>query len=150
MENFENPTPEYQVPKNRGNAKAWLVVAFAVAAVLVVSLFVVHAAYRAAAKPTVEELPRATANGPLAAPSPAELSNSFRAVAKSVKAAVVHINTKETVQEDGPNPNHPFFGFELPRGPRTQRASGSGFLVTPDGYIITNHHVGGQADKIDV
>jgi serine protease Do len=153
MENLHTPNqPEHRTEKSHGNVKAWLIVCAAAAAVLMISLFAAHAAYKAAAKSAVEDLPKSTASAPaLAAPSPAELSNSFRAVAKSVKAAVVHINTQETVQEQAPNPlfrNFP--GFETPQGPRTQRATGSGFIVTPDGYLITNHHVGGQADKIEV
>ena len=152
MQSFQTPNqPERRIEKSPGNARAWLIVCGAVAAMLMISLFAAHAAYKAAGKSAAEELPKAAATAPLAAVTPAELSNSFRSVAKTVKAAVVHINTQETVQEQSPNPllrNFP--GFEMPQGPRTQRATGSGFIVTPDGYIITNHHVGGQADKIEV
>lgn len=46
-----------------------------------------------------------------------------------------------------------FFGFgggmqRIPQQP--QAASGSGVILTPDGYIVTNNHVVDKADKIDV
>ncbi len=72
--------------------------------------------------------------------------------------AVVHI--KSTVNSSGrrhsENPwsrffgdedlwGNPFFGFDYPRS-----GTGSGVIYTPDGFIITNHHVIENADKIEV
>ncbi|MCI5060966.1 MAG: trypsin-like peptidase domain-containing protein [Alphaproteobacteria bacterium] len=34
--------------------------------------------------------------------------------------------------------------------PEIQRSTGSGFIVDPRGYIFTNHHVAGMADKIEI
>lgn len=94
---------------------------------------------------------------PLAIPSPVELSSVFAKVAKQVEPAVVNISTVATVgpgQRRG-QPREPedfferFFDFGQPR-PRRERSLGSGVLVDPSGYILTNHHVVAQADKITV
>ncbi|MCI1640769.1 MAG: Do family serine endopeptidase [Bacteroidales bacterium] len=42
-----------------------------------------------------------------------------------------------------------FFGGQQPGGP-VERASGSGVIIRPDGYIVTNNHVVENATKIEV
>jgi serine protease Do len=48
----------------------------------------------------------------------------------------------------------PQFRDQLPQAPRPPRgggiAQGSGFVISPDGYAVTNNHVVGKADKVSV
>ncbi|ACL71839.1 Do family serine endopeptidase [Thioalkalivibrio sulfidiphilus] len=71
--------------------------------------------------------------------------------------AVVNIHTRKTVTQQA----HPFledplfrrfFGdrFEPPPGQRTQTSLGSGVILSPQGYVLTNHHVIRDADEIEV
>lgn len=81
----------------------------------------------------------------------------FVEAAAAVSPAVVHIKTSYTGKDSGQRSNSPFDMFEdffggggrrMQRAPRA--ASGSGVILTPDGYIVTNNHVVDNADKIEV
>ncbi|MFL6216858.1 MAG: Do family serine endopeptidase [Blastocatellia bacterium] len=85
-------------------------------------------------------------------PSPAELSRTFVSVAKQVKPAVVNIDVVEKAQRQSMQlpegfPQIPGFGDAQPR---RQRGTGSGVIISADGYILTNNHVAGEAEQIKV
>jgi serine protease Do len=85
-----------------------------------------------------------------------EIQKAFRDIYDIYKDRVVFIATEQTVKI----PQHPFFNdpffrefFGTPQqGPRTQRRTGlgTGFVLSDDGYICTNHHVVSGVDKITV
>jgi serine protease Do len=83
------------------------------------------------------------------APAPAWVE-----IAKAVKPAVVNVSTRGT-REGGRGedllrqlPGMPELPGRAPR--RSIRGLGSGFVINPDGYVVTNHHVVANASDIRV
>ena len=94
--------------------------------------------------------------------------DTFADIAQKFSPAVVNISTQRIFKGGGKGPHREFFGpgpmpgpqepfwdfFEkfFPEMPReqTQRSLGTGFIIDPNGLVITNEHVVKNADKIKV
>ena len=77
-------------------------------------------------------------------------AGSFRTAAQKASAAVVSINTSKAARRN-PNSNDPWFRFFFgEQGSEPQAGLGSGVIVSPSGYILTNNHVVEGADEIEV
>ena len=87
--------------------------------------------------------------------------NAMAEIAEAVKPSVVNVSTEKTEKivraPISPFLNDPFFrqffGNQFMQQPPIERKAhslGSGVIVSPDGYILTNNHVIKNADKIKV
>ncbi len=83
------------------------------------------------------------------------LNKAFTSIAKKVTPSVVTISTKQEVEQTARRRFfNPFFRdprFREREGePEERQGLGSGIVITGDGYILTNHHVAGEANEITV
>ena len=121
-----------------------------------------------AATTTAVVLPQATAQSTAPAPQLVQGLPDFTALVTQVGPAVVNIDATTKArpvaqargfegEEEIPEIFRRFFGPDMPfpsprgpggRGPGTSQ--GSGFLISADGYVLTNHHVIDGADEVTV
>ncbi|HSM22615.1 MAG TPA: trypsin-like peptidase domain-containing protein, partial [Rubrivivax sp.] len=102
---------------------------------------------------TANPLPPATlvqaATPALAAASGA--TDGYAVAARAASPAVVSVTATRTAQRN-PQADDPRFRFFFGDGAAAQRrvGLGSGVIVSPEGYLLTNHHVVDQATEIEV
>ena len=82
-------------------------------------------------------------NEGLQAAAPAGAPASLADMVEKLQPAVVNISTKQRVQVQNPFAGTPFGNLFGQGQPQTRQAQslGSGFIISADGYIVTNNHV---------
>jgi serine protease Do len=100
--------------------------------------------------------PRPTRTRAASPPAAGAVMTSFADIAERLNPAVVNIDA--TIMGAGTAPRR--YDSSLPGGPESdrrqpdrdapRRGAGTGFIIDPDGYILTNHHVIADSSRISV
>ena len=106
---------------------------------------------------TVPPTSAQTSAAPPAIPGALPESYPWMRLAETLTPAVVNVRTtgeaargQEMVPEPFRRPQPPEGRERPPERPRQMRGLGSGFVIDPTGYIVTNHHVVDGAKAIEV
>ena len=118
------------------------------AAVVFFSLLVLLAGAAGAQQPAASSgQPYFTESPGASAPADIQRLNDFmNGLAEKMKPALVQVRVRRPADPDStpgvPVPGHP--------NPDERRASGSGFIIRQDGYLVTNAHVVEEAERIQI